>query len=94
MKHILFLHAFSGCDTTSSIFNVGKMKFFNIFQKNDDLGKVLDLFREQNVNKQCLAHAGERFLIALFGGGQEVKTLNTSIQDLHGCEDLESKCVK
>jgi hypothetical protein len=28
--HILFLHAFSGCDTTSALFNQGKMKFINV----------------------------------------------------------------
>lgn len=81
-QHILFLHAFSGCDTTSSIFNVGKMKFVNTLQKNTYLGAGLSLFIEDDVDKNVLATAGERFLIALFGGGQDVKSLG----------DLRYKC--
>ena len=75
-QHILFLHAFSGCDTTSSVFNLGKVKFLNTLQKNLDLTASLTIFNEQNVKKQVLASAGERFLIALFGGGQDVKSLD------------------
>ena len=73
----MFLHAFSGCDTTSSVFNLGKVKFLNTLQKNPDLTASLTIFNEQNVKKQVLASAGERFLIALFGGGQDVKSLDT-----------------
>lgn len=76
-EHILFLHAISGCDTTSCIFNVGKIRFFNALQKNKDLGEGLNLFKKQSVNKHILAAAGERILIALFGGGQDVKSLDT-----------------
>lgn len=32
-ENILFLHAFSGCDTTSAFFNQGKIKFLNILKK-------------------------------------------------------------
>ncbi|KAK4877685.1 hypothetical protein RN001_010191 [Aquatica leii] len=32
-NHILFLHAFSSCDTTCALFNQGKMKFINVLQK-------------------------------------------------------------
>lgn len=75
-KHILFLHACSGCDTTSSIFNVGKLKFIETLKKNNNLNKALSLFREANIHKHCLAQAGECFLIALFGGDENVKTLD------------------
>lgn len=30
----LFLHAFSGCDTTSAVFNIGKIKSIKSFEKN------------------------------------------------------------
>lgn len=32
-NNIFFLHAFSGCDTTSALFNQGKMRIFNSSRK-------------------------------------------------------------
>ncbi|GBM18721.1 hypothetical protein AVEN_263534-1, partial [Araneus ventricosus] len=39
--HILFLHAFSGCDTTCALFNQGKMKFINVLRKNPNFNEVI-----------------------------------------------------
>jgi len=36
-NNILFLHAFSGCDTTSSFLRQGKMKFVKLLEKNNKL---------------------------------------------------------
>lgn len=36
-NYILFAHAFSGCDTTSAMFNIGKRKIFTIFKKVPEL---------------------------------------------------------
>ena len=33
-EHLLFIHAFTGCDTTSAFYNKGKNNFITIF--NDD----------------------------------------------------------
>ncbi|KAG5868739.1 hypothetical protein JTB14_012075 [Gonioctena quinquepunctata] len=66
----------SGCDTTSSIFNVGQLKFIETLKKNKNLNQALSLFREANIHKHCLAQAGECFLIALFGGDENVQTLD------------------
>ena len=35
--HLLFIHAWSGCDTTSSIMNKGKSSFFKLVQKSSVL---------------------------------------------------------
>ncbi|CAG9833794.1 unnamed protein product [Diabrotica balteata] len=40
LNHILFLHAMSDCNTTSALFNQGKLKFLKVLQKNKDLQLV------------------------------------------------------
>ena len=35
--HLLFIHAWSGCDTTPSIMNKGKSSFFKLVQKSSVL---------------------------------------------------------
>ncbi|CAG9820817.1 unnamed protein product [Phaedon cochleariae] len=74
--HILLLHAISGCDTSSSLFNIGKAKFVNALQKAPKIGTSLELFKKQDVDEQVLAKAGERLLIAVYGGGEDVRSLN------------------
>ncbi|KAG5898818.1 hypothetical protein JTB14_018778 [Gonioctena quinquepunctata] len=53
-----------------------KLKFIETLKKNKNLNKALSLFRVANIHKHCLAQAGECFLIALFGGDENVKTLD------------------
>lgn len=65
--NILFLHAFSGCDTTSSLFNQGKLKFLSILQKHQDLHDSIQVFQDSNAEPDAIADAGERFLLALYG---------------------------
>jgi hypothetical protein len=64
--HILFLHAFSGCDTTSALFNQGKMKFINVLRKNPDLNEIIQVFKNPNANPEIIAKAGERVLLELY----------------------------
>jgi hypothetical protein len=64
--HILFLHAFSGCDTTSALFNQGKMKFINVLRKNPDLNEIIQVFKNPNADPEIIAKAGERVLLELY----------------------------
>lgn len=75
--HILFLHAMSGCDTTSALFNQGKLKFLKVLQKNNDLQPVIDAFKDPHAHQDEIAEAGNVFLMALYGKGHE-----TSLNDL------------
>ena len=36
VKHVLFIHAWGGCDTTSAIFNQGKNKIMKLVESGDD----------------------------------------------------------
>lgn len=76
-NNILFLHAFSGCDTTSCHFNVGKLKHITTLKNRQDLLSAVHLFQEKNIHQRMLVEAGELFLIALYGGSKEEKCLNT-----------------
>lgn len=44
VEHILFLHAFSGCDTTSAVFNAGKAKLISVLKKNMHLPEPLKVY--------------------------------------------------
>ena len=55
-NNILFLHAVSGCDTTSSIAGIGKTKFIKSLMKNNNIidGKDIDAFYDSNVSPDRL----------------------------------------
>lgn len=76
LEHILFIHAFSGCDTTSSFYNIGKSKFINTLEKNPELRSSVELFKQEKVDPEVLTCAGEQFLIALYGGNKHEKSIN------------------
>ena len=63
--NILFLHAFSGCDTTSALFRQGKKKFVNILNN-----PVVKIFNCENACPDDIDKAGQKVLIALYGGWQ------------------------
>ncbi|CAG9832124.1 unnamed protein product [Diabrotica balteata] len=67
LDHILFLHAMSGSDTTSALFNQGKLKFLKVLQKNKDLQSLIESFKYPNLSQDEIATAGNRFLTALYG---------------------------
>lgn len=76
--NILFLHAISGCDTTSELFNQGKLKCANILRKNRDLNELVQVCKNPNADPESIAEAGERFLLALYGYiGVKSMLLNT-----------------
>ncbi|GBO38850.1 hypothetical protein AVEN_139047-1 [Araneus ventricosus] len=43
-RMILFIHAFSGCDTTSALFGHGKTKFCSLLEKTDTWKKKIQVF--------------------------------------------------
>ena len=75
-KSILFAHAFSGCDTTSCPFGVGKAALVkNIQQGKKDLINGAKVFL-QTSDHEAVAHAGERLMASLFKAGSEEDTLD------------------
>jgi hypothetical protein len=64
---LLFLHAITGCDTTSALFKKSKVKGLSILEKNKSLRETVAVFSEENADHHAIAAAGEKFLLALYG---------------------------
>ena len=43
-KHMLFLHAVLGCDTTSGLYGIGKGSILKKFKEKDELQKAALIF--------------------------------------------------
>ena len=67
-KELLFLHSISGCDYTSSFFQVGKMKFWDVWLNNSVVSQTFLLYS----NRPTLPLAEENlkliesFLVSLY----------------------------
>ncbi|GFW13738.1 uncharacterized protein TNCV_2105621 [Trichonephila clavipes] len=76
-EHILFLHTFTGCDTTSAFFNKGKIKFAKNFEKIHDLHKSAEVFKNVNEDLNNIFQAGVTCVLDLYGASAKIKDLNT-----------------
>ena len=65
-KSLLLDHAFSGCDTTSSIFGQGKTK---LYKKSILEGKheLVDIFYSSSSTENDIVNAGEELVALLYG---------------------------
>ena len=63
--HLMTLHAISGCDTVSALFGQGKKKALLLAQVHPL--DMLDVFENSESSKVNVAHAGEQFLLKLYG---------------------------
>lgn len=75
-QDILFLHAISGCDTTSAPFGIGKKKVIQTYKKNPGLSEMLDIFKDPEAAPAQIADVGEKFLVKLYGGNIERDNLD------------------
>ena len=67
-KHnILFIHAISGCDTTSSFYGHGKKKVFKKLSSNRPVQSDINIFYENNVDKEELINAGIKIIQYIYG---------------------------
>lgn len=68
-SHLLFIHTFTGCDTTSRIFGVGKKPFFQKFIKGDkDLESCAVCFTNEGQTCDIVEECGYKAMVLLFGG--------------------------
>ena len=67
-ENILFLHAISGCDTTSSFFRQGKLKFVKLLEKDERLQEIAKVFKKSDATADEVGKAGQQFIAALYGG--------------------------
>jgi len=73
---LLFIHAITGCDTTSRLYGIGKATSLLKIRRNE-LSKIADVFMKDGVHKDGIIKAGENALVILYNGdiGEELNAL-------------------
>ena len=67
--HLLFLHSFTGCDSTSRVYGIGKKSIFQKVVKNDPvLGLCADTFTSRGVTPTQIENLGCQAMTVVFGG--------------------------
>ena len=68
-NELLFIHAYSGCDSTSRIFGIGKKSAFQKLVKSDPVMKSCACaFIVQNKSQEDISELGKDLMVDLFGG--------------------------
>ena len=68
-KHlILFMHAFTGCDTTSGIYEKGKGSIVRLIEQSPDAQSVAEVFMNGRATKEQIGDAGCKMFVLLYGG--------------------------
>jgi len=74
-QYILFIHAFTGCDTTSSFFNHGKNKIIKILNNDARIFNLLHVFYSEASSKNDIAINGIKIIQRLYSN-EETTTLS------------------
>ena len=72
IKELLpLIHAFGGCDTTSSIYDKGKNSILKLIEKSDEAKNQAKLFISTSTSKEDIGMAGNKKIVLLYGGEVE-----------------------
>ena len=75
LKHILFIHAWVGCDSTSAIFREGKTFVLQKLQTSTEIQSPSYIFEDYSSSQLEIVQAGLRIFVIIYGG-KENNTLN------------------
>lgn len=75
-KQILFLHAISGCDTTSFLFNKSKNISLSLLQKDNDLCQNVEVFLNNKAEKDDLFQSGLNYILKLYRCPRHIKDIH------------------
>ena len=68
-QQLLFLHAFTGCDTTLRIYGIGKKAIFQrLVKKDQQLQRIANQFIAINQSSQQITELASDAMVTLFGG--------------------------
>ena len=73
-SHLLVAHAISGCDTVSSMHNVGKKAPIRELKANNC--SFLNIFKSESATHEEIARAGEQFVLKMYRAKATCKTLD------------------
>ena len=65
-ENMLFLHAFSGCDTTSRMYGVSKSAVLSLFVKNESFRLCSKMFYDCNASRDNIIQAGEQCVLLVY----------------------------
>ena len=68
-NHLLFVHALTGCDTTSRLFGIGKGKILKKLAADVCLQEQSSVFMKENATQEEIAKAGEKALLRVYSNG-------------------------
>ena len=79
---LLFAHAFSGCDTTSRIFGIGKLKIMKLLESSLEVRNFADDFMRsyEKVENEVILNSGEKTMMKLYSGAGTAA--DTNLDDL------------
>lgn len=66
-KYLMFVHAFTGCDSTSRIFSIGKAKAFDTLMNVAELRSVANTFCSDCCQHSDIEAAGRKAMLLLYG---------------------------
>ena len=61
-------HAFTGCDTTSAVFDQGKASIIKLFEKSPEARKIAGTFLKTDTTQDVVGEAGLKLFVLLYGG--------------------------
>ena len=67
-QHILLIHAFTGCDTTSAIHDKGKSVLKKLLENSNEAQTSAMVFLDPDATKDDIGEAGIRLFVLLYGG--------------------------
>ena len=70
-SHLLFLHAWTGCDTTSATFGHGKTSLLKRIEESKEIQQLSSLISEHSATAEQTGEAGRRLFVITYGGKQE-----------------------
>ena len=88
VKYILFAHTFTGCDTTSAIFNYGKVKILAKIKSSSEVRAMIDNFYEDDIYPEKVGDSSVKLFEILFSNKQPVQLKKLR---LHRYQEMVSK---
>ena len=67
-EHLLFVHAWSGCDTTSATYGKGKPSFLKMVQKTEQLQSISEKMNDYWATKEEISEAAASTFEIVYGG--------------------------
>ena len=67
-EHLLFIHAWSGCDSTSSILGKGKPSFLKLLQKSIPIQSASEVMSDYWADEEQVGKAAVDIFIRQYGG--------------------------